>query len=234
MHPKLVILSQGPHHIAVFKPHNMAVVGGPGVPRPTLLDLVREQCGKSIHPVHRLDRVTAGITLFARSIFAKHALDNAFKKRLVHKTYWAIVEGTPNFTKISVDKKLKRVDIPSKKTGPMAYQTISEQGESALTHFRVVQQISDFWLIEAQPVSGRMHQIRAHLQFLGLPIIGDKLYGATTLLAPHTIALCAVQLSFPLPKGGIVDIDARHLFDQKTYIKIHIFKRQKTMRYPIS
>ncbi|OPZ24270.1 MAG: Ribosomal large subunit pseudouridine synthase A [bacterium ADurb.BinA186] len=219
MHPKLVIVSQGPHHIAVFKPHNMAVVGGPGVPRPTLLDQVREHFGKSVFPVHRLDRVTAGITLFARSMFAKHALDNAFKKRLVHKTYWAIVEGKPNFTKISVDKKLKRVDNPSKKTGPMAHQTISEQGESALTHFRVLKQIGDYWLIEALPVSGRMHQIRAHLQFLGLSIVGDKLYGATTSCAPHTIALCAVHLSFPLPKGGIVNIDARHLFDHKTYIK---------------
>ncbi len=219
MHTNLIILSQGPHHIAVFKPHNMAVIGGPGVPRPTLLDLVRERFGKSVYPVHRLDRVTAGITVFARSVFAKHALDNAFKKRLVHKTYWAIVEGKPNFTKISVDKKLKRIDEPNKKSGPVAHQTISEQGESALTHFRVLKKIDDsHWLMEALPVSGRMHQIRAHLQYLGLPIVGDKLYGATTTCAPQTIALCAVELNLPLPKGGRVTIDARHLFEYKVYL----------------
>ncbi len=220
MHNNLITLSQGPHHIAVFKPHNMAVIGGPGVPRPTLLDLVREKFGKSVYPVHRLDRVTSGITIFARSIFAKHALDNAFKKRLVHKTYWAIVEGKPEFNKISVDKKLKRVDEPAKKSGPVAHQTISEHGESALTHFRVLKKISDlYWLIEAMPVTGRMHQIRTHLQYLNLPIVGDKLYGATTSCAPQTIALCAVELNIPLPKGGRITIDARDLFDVKNYLK---------------
>src|SRR5580704_9950321 len=100
----LIILSQGPHHVAVFKPHNIAVVGGRGVPRPTLLDLVREKFGASIYPVHRLDRVTSGITVFARSIFAKHAIDNAFKKRLVNKTYYALAEGVANFKTITVDK----------------------------------------------------------------------------------------------------------------------------------
>ncbi|MCA9508625.1 MAG: RluA family pseudouridine synthase [Myxococcales bacterium] len=220
MQTKLIVLQQGPHHVAVFKPHNIAVVGGPGVVRPTLLDLVRDRFGKSIYAVHRLDRVTSGITLFARSIFAKHALENAFKKRLVHKTYWAIVEGKPEFKKITVDKKLKRFDAKGKKTRPMAFQTISDEGESALTHFNVLKQINEkFCLIEAQPITGRTHQIRVHLQYLGHPIVGDKLYGATSLCAPHTIALCAVGLDFPLPKGKKESIDARKLFEIKNYIE---------------
>lgn len=219
MQHKLIIVSEGPHHIAVFKPHNMSVVGGPGVVRPTLLDLMRERFGKNIFAVHRLDRVTAGITIFARSIFAKHAFDNAFKKRLVHKTYWAIVEGTPNFTKISVDKKLQRVDSIAKKSGPLAHQSVSEQGEHALTHFQVVKKIKEgFWLIEANPVTGRLHQIRAHLQFLGLAILGDKQYGAKTVYQEKKIALCAVGLTLPAPKGAKIIIDAKKLFSVNDYL----------------
>lgn len=219
MQHKLIILSEGPHHIAVFKPHNMAVVGGPGVIRPTLLDLMRERFGKNIFAVHRLDRVTAGITIFARSIFAKHALENAFKKRLVHKTYWAIVEGTPNFKKISVDKKLQRVDKAPKKSGPLAHQSLSEEGERALTHFQVIKKLKEgCWLIEAIPVTGRLHQIRAHLQFLGLAILGDKQYGAKTLYKEKKIALCAVGLTLPAPKGAKIVVDAKKLFAIDGYL----------------
>lgn len=216
--PSLIVLSQGPHHVAVFKPHNMAVIGGQGVPRPTLLDLVRQKFGQSIYPVHRLDRVTSGITIFARSIFAKHAMDNAFKKRLVNKVYYAICEGKPDFKTKVVNLALKKVDL-DKKTGPRAQQTIDEKGESATTNVKVLQLLGDYCLIEAKPISGRLHQIRAHLAHLGLPIVGDKLYGAKTLCPPHTIALSAVFLSLPLPKGGRIEIDAKKFFDAKIYLK---------------
>jgi tRNA pseudouridine65 synthase len=179
----IIILTQNQDVIAVFKPHNMFSVGGPGAVRPTLLDLVRKKFGKNIYPVHRLDRVTAGITVFARSIFAKHALDNAFNKRLVKKNYYALCEGHANFQKLTVNKALKKIDLN-----------------------------------KANPISGRMHQIRCHLASINLPIVGDKLYGAKTILAPHTIALCAIGLSIPLPKGGRMDIDASHLFDIKSYL----------------
>lgn len=222
METKLIVLSQGPHHVAVFKPHNMAVVGGQGVPRPTLLDLVRKMFGAHLAPVHRLDRVTAGITLFARSLFAQHALENAFKKRLVKKIYYALCEGHPKFIKKSVDQPLKKVDLDHKR-GPIAKSIVQAGGESAITNFKVLKQLDDsYCLIEAQPLSGRFHQIRAHLSFLGLPIVGDRLYGSKTTCLPHTIALCAVALNVPLPKGGHVEIDARNLFNPEHYLNKNI------------
>jgi 23S rRNA pseudouridine955/2504/2580 synthase len=216
MDNKLLILSQGPHHVAVFKPHNIAVVGGQGVPKPTLLDLVRAIFGNNIAPVHRLDRVTAGITIFARSLFAKYALENAFKKRLVKKTYYALCEGQADFKKKTVDQPLKKTHKAFAKTD------ISDAGEKAVTNFKLISQLSSsICFLEAQPISGRMHQIRAHCAYLGLPIVGDKIYGAKSICAPHTIALCAVGLSLPLPKGGRLDIDARLFFKPENYLKNH-------------
>ncbi|HXW54000.1 MAG TPA: RNA pseudouridine synthase [Myxococcota bacterium] len=221
MEPKLIVLSQGPYHIAVFKPHNISVVGGPGVLRPTLLDLARKMFGKNIFPVHRLDRVTSGITIFARSQFAKHALDDAFRKRLVAKTYYAICEGKPSFKKLTVNKALKRVESGKKKNAPFAVQTVDAGGEQAITNLRVIKQINDSYaLIEANPITGRMHQIRVHLAHIGLPIVGDKLYGASSSCGPHTIALCAVAISLPLPKGDRLELDTREFFDEKQYINI--------------
>lgn len=220
MQPKLIVLSQGPYHVAVFKPHNISVVGGRGVVKPTLLDLVRKLFGANIFPVHRLDRVTSGITIFARSTFAKHAMDDAFKKRLVKKTYYALCEGKPNFHKLTVNKPLKKIEVGNQKSGPEAKQTIDMSGESAITNFLLIQQINEnYCVIEAQPISGRMHQIRAHLAYIHLPIVGDRLYGATSTCAPHTIALCAVAISMPMPKGARLELNARELFEPKNYLK---------------
>lgn len=215
---KLIIISEGPHHVAVFKPHNITVVGGRGVARPTLLDLVRERFGKNIFPVHRLDRVTAGITIFARSLFAKHAIDNAFKKRLVKKTYHAVCEGTPSFSTITVDRNLLKTSL-NKANGPMKRQSVDSAGESAITKLRVLQTLRPgYCLIEAQPVSGRMHQIRAHLADVGQAIVGDKLYGAKTSYRPQSIALCAVKISLPLPKGGRLELNECSRFVPENYI----------------
>jgi 23S rRNA pseudouridine1911/1915/1917 synthase len=212
------IIDQSQYHIAVFKPHNMAVIGGQGVPRPTLLDLMRQKFGQQIYPVHRLDRVTCGLVLFARGMFAKHALENAFKRHLIKKTYLAIVQGIPDFKKKLVETHFSKQEL-NKKKGPQAIQSISDKGELAKTKFEVLDLLpNNLALIKAQPITGRMHQIRIHLSFLGLPILGDKLYGSKVIIKPQTIALCASNLEFPLPKGAKIIINAEHLFEIKNYI----------------
>lgn len=220
MEKKLLILDQSKYHVAVFKPHNISVVGGRGVVRPTLLDLVRDKFGKDIFPVHRLDRATCGITIFAKGSFAKLALENAFKRRLVKKTYYALVEGEVNFKKTVVEINLKKEALHNSK-GPMAMQSIKQEGEWSKTEIECIKKVSDnIFLVKAKPITGRLHQIRVHLAHLGFPIIGDTLYGARTKLVKHVIALGAVHIEFPLPKGQKVVIDASKYFDVDYYLSL--------------
>lgn len=215
----LIILDESPYHLAIFKPHGIASVGARGVIRPTLLDLVRERFGNNIFAVHRLDKVTAGIIIFAKGNFAKFALENAFKKRLVKKTYFALIEGRPAFKEKTIQTALEKQETYNKK-GPVALQSIQEKGVMATTKFAVINQINDdYCLIKALPITGKMHQIRIHLSFLGFPIVGDTTYGAKTKLDKNTIALVATMIEFPLPKGSKRIIDASKYFNIKTYYK---------------
>ncbi len=200
---KLKILNEGKHYIAIFKPFNTIVVSPDfGFSEPTLLDLARHQFGKNILPVHRLDRATSGCCLFAKTQFGQCALNDLFKKHLVNKIYIAIVEGSPDFKKVSVNKKLKR--IINSKAKHHTHQTISsdENGEKSLTNFKLLSTNNNFSLIKANPITGKMHQIRIHLSYLGFPILGDKLYGSKFSYFPNAIALHAYSINFFPPEGG--------------------------------
>ncbi len=198
----LLVLDEGKHHVVVDKPYNMVVVAGRGVPRPTLLDLAQEKWGKGIKPVHRIDRVTSGCCILAKSTYGQQALSNAFRRHLIEKKYLVIVEGKPSFTTINIDARLERIDDLKAKKGYLAHQTINEQGQRALTRVQVWACNDNFAVVLAKPQTGRMHQIRAHLAHVGHPIVGDKQYGAKTIFGSHAIALFAWSVSFPLPEGG--------------------------------
>lgn len=198
----LKVVDEGQHHLVVVKPYNMVVVTGRGAPKPTLLDIAYEQFSPGTKPVHRLDRATYGLVILAKTLYGQQALSEAFRRHLVDKRYLAIIEGSPSWNSLAIDARLTRIDDPDARKGPLARQTIDENGVRALTRVRVLVRGKDFCLLEARPETGRMHQIRAHLGHVGFPIVGDKLYGSNTPLAPNAIALCAFALSFPTPSGG--------------------------------
>jgi tRNA pseudouridine32 synthase/23S rRNA pseudouridine746 synthase len=214
---RAIVLDEGPHWAVLDKPAGMTVVGGRGVPRPTLLDLAVERWPDA-RPVHRLDKPTTGCCAVAKTAFGQQALSEAFRRHLTDKRYVAIVVGVPSWDKLDVDARLARVDDPdlprdrAGRKGVLAVQTIDEaNGVRALTRLRVLARGDGVALVEARPETGRMHQIRCHLAHVGNPLVGDALYGATlrTFVDGQDVALHACALSVPRPEGGRAFVTAR-------------------------
>jgi RluA family pseudouridine synthase len=122
--------------------------------------------------VHRLDKHTSGVLLFACSAEAHRALNLQFERHAIFKVYHALVFGSPPWRE-------KTIDLPLRPNGDRQHRTVIDQqaGKPAITHLRVLERFAACCLLEAIPETGRTHQIRLHLSAIGLPVIGDKLYG---------------------------------------------------------
>jgi RluA family pseudouridine synthase len=122
--------------------------------------------------VHRLDKDTSGVLIFARSSEAHKAMSAAFESRSVAKVYRALVHGAPTWDEIACD-------LPLSPDGDRLHRTIvdAHKGKPSSTAFAVVARYKDHALIEARPTSGRTHQVRVHLSALGHPCLCDPLYG---------------------------------------------------------
>jgi 23S rRNA pseudouridine1911/1915/1917 synthase len=135
-----------------------------------LAALLREKF-TDIFVVHRLDRETSGVILFAKNAEAHKKLCAAFEDRLVRKKYLAIVNGTPKETKGIIELAL--AEHPAKKGGMI----VSKKGKESVTEFAVLESLGNFSLVEASPLTGRTHQIRVHLHAIGHPLAVDPVYG---------------------------------------------------------
>lgn len=143
--------------------------------------------------VHRLDQATSGLLVMARGLPAQRALNLAFERRQVHKTYVAVVEGT-------VVGDAGQVDLPLIVDWPNRPRQVVDHvnGRPALTHWRVLDRSGGRTRMQLQPVTGRSHQLRVHMQSLGHPIVGDDLYGT----AGPRLLLHARALQVPHPQDG--------------------------------
>lgn len=117
--------------------------------------------------VHRLDKETSGILLIAKNPQSQYFLANQFKQRQIKKTYRGIVSGT-------LIQKEGKIFAPIEKEKNIS--KISPVGKEAITYFKILNSKNNFSYLEIYPLTGRTHQIRAHLSFIGHPIIGDRLY----------------------------------------------------------
>jgi len=190
--------------ILVFdKPSGLAVQGGSGVARSLedLLAAFAKSNGKRPRLVHRLDRETSGVIVVARTKPAAAFLSEAFAGRDVKKTYLAIVcGGAPDPRDGEIDKPLQKVSRRG-----LDMMEVAASGQAARTFYRTLSATGAAALLELEPQSGRMHQLRAHLAAIGRPIAGDGKYGGLFTIgdaAIPSLMLHAAALDLPHPEGG--------------------------------
>lgn len=149
--------------------------------------------GGKIFVVHRLDREASGLMIFAKDAASHRLLCGLFERREVHKRYAALVMG-----RLAEDGV---VDRPLREFGS-GRTSVDPQGKESLTRYKVVEPFKNATLLEVSPVTGRRHQIRAHLYAIGHPILGDTLYGKQRPVggAPR-LMLHALEASFELEAG---------------------------------
>lgn len=158
--------------------------------------------------VHRLDRDTSGVLVFAKNQVAYEFLRKAFHDRAIVKTYLALVYGTPTEKKgvIDFDIGRSRKDFRLRSAQPKAKGRLRE----SLTRYEVIGEVPGYALLKVQPETGRTHQIRVHLKAIHHPIVGDTLYAPNhpPALGIKRIGLHAYSLDLPLPSGGRTTITA--------------------------
>lgn len=171
MKKNIEILYEDDCMIAVYKEPGILTI--PDRFNATIPNLVSGLKGKyeELIPVHRLDKFTSGVNLFAKNAETHRLLSMSFEAREVEKYYLAIVDGIPS-------PESGRIDIPlSESTVTRGKMLAHKRGKESLTEYKILQSFRKYSLIYVRIYTGRMHQIRVHMQYLGNPLIVDALYG---------------------------------------------------------
>ena len=176
------ILCETEDFIIVNKPAPLLVHPSvPGNP-PTLLDGLKDLLaydianGARLSIINRLDRETSGIVIVAKNKTTAREFGIAMQQRQITKEYLALVHGTPQEKKITVEAPILRAgDVGESKI--WVKQIPHPDGKPSITKFELIKKIGSFSLLKAIPETGRMHQIRVHSLHVNLPIVGDKIYG---------------------------------------------------------
>ena len=206
-----MVIYSDPHAFVLAKPPGLATQGGTKTHHhlDRLLDGLADDAGARPKLVHRLDKDTSGALLVARSARAAGHFAKAFSGRTARKVYWALVVGVP-----SPDEGM--IDLPLAKqpgTGGEKMHVSEEAGLPAKTRWRLIDRAGNraAW-IELQPLTGRTHQLRAHMAAIGHPIVGDAKYGGPEAFLTGGISrklhLHARRIRIDAPDKGVVDVTA--------------------------
>lgn len=160
-------------------------------------------------PVHRLDRNTMGLVVFALNKTAENELLASFKERDIDKTYNCVVVGTPK----QPNAKLKAFLFKDAKKSMVYVSDTQKQGYLPIeTHYRLVKSLGELSLLEVKLITGRTHQIRAHLAHVKLPILGDGKYGINKINRRYRVKtqlLCCTKITFHFHDGALKYLDGK-------------------------
>ena len=215
--------------IVVNKPKGMVVHPANGNPDGTLVNAVMAKCkdslsgiGGEIRPgiVHRLDKDTSGAIIVAKNDKAHIDLSEQIKNHEVEKTYIALVKGIVSENEATINMPISRSTKDRKK------MAVNKDGKNAVTHFKVLERFDKYTLLEVKIETGRTHQIRVHLSYIGYPIVGDEVYSngknewgikgqclhAKSLKFKHPITGKEMFIEAPMPeyfRNIIKDLESR-------------------------
>lgn len=197
LQPRLEILYEDRDLVAINKPAGLLSVRSPKDNEPHALGILRDQLSRrnrpvKLWPVHRIDRDTSGVLLFATSREKREAVMKEWGD--AKKTYLAIVQGRPEPAAGTIDQPLRLdPDIYQVHVGP------HPDARRAITHFTTERSVGRRTLLRVELETGRQHQIRAHLAWLGYPVVGDQRYGS----AGARMGLHALRLSISKPGTNV-------------------------------
>ena len=192
-----------PHWIIANKPSGLLAVPGKGPDKQDCLSSRVQRVYADALIVHRLDMATSGLMVLARGLEAQRKLSAAFADRVVHKRYTAVVNGL--LPPAYADWQL--IDLPISVDWPNRPLRVIDlvRGKASMTRVKLLSQDADAHTtrLELEPLTGRSHQLRVHLQALGYPILGDALYAPPDVLAlAPRLLLHATSLQLPHPAHG--------------------------------
>lgn len=208
---KLDVVYEDTDILIISKPAGMATIPSMDVPSGSLAGGIagyyrKKGIASAVHIVTRLDRNTSGLVLVAKHRFAHHLLSEMQKRHAVRRMYEAVAEGTFAEQGGTIDRPIGR------KPGSIIEREVRSDGQAAVTHYKVVRQLSHYAHLSLILETGRTHQIRVHLSSMGHPIAGDDLYGGGTECIGRQALHCGwlsfihpfqnkeMQFSAPLPK----------------------------------
>lgn len=228
IHFKDLIIFEDTDYLIINKPHDISTLEDRTADI-NILKLAREY-QKSLRVCHRLDKETSGVLVLARNNEAYKHLNLQFEKREVNKIYHAVVEGIGKFDYIMFSAPIKVLKKGLAKID-------RREGKEAHTIFNTSRLYKNHTLIQCNPVTGRLHQIRVHLSTLGHPIVGDIQYGGALFYLSHykkkynvkkteeeqpvmaRVALHAFSIKFVKPNGETVEVQAPYPKDFDIMVK---------------
>lgn len=200
---ELKVIYEDNHVIVVLKPQNILSQGDETGDK-SLLDMVKDYIKEKYNKpgnvyvglVHRLDRPTGGVMVFAKTSKAAARLTEQLKNKEFSKKYLAVVVGKPKYKSSRLEHFLKKDEITNK---VRVCSRASEGAKQAILEYNTLLTVDKVSLVDVKILTGRSHQIRVQMSEIGTPVFGDVKYGGDVLAKGHNLALWAYELSFIHP-----------------------------------